>query len=186
MVKAGCIDIDASCKAARFIRFCDSFNIPVVSLVDTPGFLPGVEQEHDGIIRHGAKLLYAYATATVPKITLVLRKAFGGAYVVMGSKELGADFNFAWPSAHIAVLGAKAAVTILHGRALATAGASEREALETAYAQEFLNPLTAAQYGYIDAVIAPHETRQQLAQALHITKDKVERLPARKHGNIPL
>jgi acetyl-CoA/propionyl-CoA carboxylase len=186
MVKAGCIDIDASCKAARFIRFCDSFSIPIVSLVDTPGYLPGVEQEHDGIIRHGAKLLYAYATATVPKITLVLRKAFGGAYVVMGSKELGADFNFAWPTAHIAVLGARAAVTILHGKALATAAASEREALEAAYAQEFLNPLTAAQYGYIDAVIAPHETRQQLVQALHITKDKVERLPARKHGNMPL
>ena len=186
MVKAGCIDIDASCKAARFIRFCDSFNIPIVSLVDTPGYLPGIEQEHDGVIRHGAKLLYAYATATVPKITLVLRKAFGGAYVVMGSKELGADFNFAWPTAHIAVLGAKAAVTILHGRALTTADASEREALEAAYAHEFLNPLTAAQYGYIDAVIAPHETRHQLVQALHITKDKVERLPARKHGNIPL
>ncbi len=189
-VKAGTIDIDASCKAARFIRFCDSFGFPIVSLVDVPGYLPGVEQEHQGIIRHGAKLLYAYATATVPKITVILRKAFGGAYIVMGSKELGADVNFAWPNAHIAVLGAKAAVSILHGKTLANASQDERSGLaakfEADYTQEFLNPFIAAQAGYIDAIIEPSQTRNHLIKALRFTADKVERLPARKHGNIPL
>lgn len=190
LVKAGTIDIDASCKAARFIRFCDSFGIPIISLVDTPGYLPGVDQEHNGIIRHGAKLLYAYASATVPKITLILRKAFGGAYIVMGSKELGADFNFAWPMAHIAVLGAKAAVVIMHGKAIAAADQSERaqlqEQLEQAYQEEFLNPFTAAQFGYIDAIIQQDETRDQIIRALQITKDKIELRPAHKHGNMPL
>jgi acetyl-CoA carboxylase carboxyltransferase component len=189
-VLAGCIDIDASCKAARFIRFCDNFNIPIITLVDTPGYLPGVDQEHNGIIRHGAKLLYAYATATVPKITVVLRKAFGGAYIVMGSKELGADINFAWPTAQIAVLGAKAGVTILHGKQLAQCPPEERSTqqkmLEDAYTETFLQPFTAAQHGYIDAIIAPESTRDQLSKALAITADKVERLPGKKHGNMPL
>ncbi len=190
LVKAGCVDIDASCKAARFIRLCDSFGIAIVTLVDTPGYLPGVEQEHNGIIRHGAKLLYAYASATVPKITVILRKAIGGAYIVMGSKELGADFNFAWPSAQIAVLGARAGVTIMHGKELAGLPEPERSlrqaALESAYTAEFLHPFTAAENGYIDGIITPAETRQQLCQVLQLTRDKVEMRPARKHGNIPL
>lgn len=190
LVKAGTIDIDASCKAARFIRFCDSFGIPLVTLVDTPGYLPGVEQEHNGIIRHGAKLLYAYATATVPKITLILRKAFGGAFIVMGSKELGGDLNFAWPMAQIAVLGAKAAVAIMHGKKIATATVEEQktlqEQLEQQYHEEFLNPFTAAQNGYVDAIITPDDTRTQIIKALHLTRDKVEKNPDRKHGNIPL
>lgn len=189
-IKAGTIDIDASCKAARFIRFCDSFGLPVVSLVDVPGYLPGIEQEHDGIIRHGAKLLYAYATATVPKITVILRKAFGGAYIVMGSKELGADFNFAWPNAQIAVLGAKAAVSIMHGKKLAAMEPLERpahaELLEAKYTQDFLNPTIAASSGYIDAIIEPAQTRRHIIKALLFTSNKVERLPGRKHGNIPL
>ena len=189
-VKAGTIDIDASCKAARFIRFCDSFGLPIVSLVDVPGYLPGVEQEHNGIIRHGAKLLYAYATATVPKITVILRKAFGGAYIVMGSKELGADFNFSWPSAQIAVLGAKAAVSIMYGKKLAKIEDGERAAqaalLESKYTKDFLNPVVAASSGYIDAIIEPSQTRHHIIRALNFTADKVERLPARKHGNMPL
>lgn len=190
LVKAGTIDIDASCKSARFIRFCDSFSIPIVTLVDTPGYLPGVEQEHNGIIKHGAKLLYAYASATVPKITVVLRKAFGGAYIVMGSKEMGADFNFAWPTAQMAVLGAKAAVSIMQGKKLAATDPEERpqlqQSLENSYTQEFLNPFIAAEHGYIDAIIAPDQTRNQIIQALLITKDKVEKGPDRKHGNMPL
>lgn len=190
MIKAGCIDIDASCKAARFIRFCDSFNIPIVTLVDTPGYLPGIEQEHQGIIRHGAKLLYAYASATVPKITVVLRKAFGGAYIVMGSKELGADFNFSWPEAQIAVLGARAGVTVMHGKKLAhldlEARKLEQQKLEAAYTEQFLNPLTAVQHGYIDAIITPEQTRQHISQALTVSRDKVEPRPGRKHGNMPL
>jgi propionyl-CoA carboxylase beta chain len=190
LVKAGCIDIDASCKAARFIRLCDSFGIAIVSLVDTPGYLPGVEQEHGGIIRHGAKLLYAYATATVPKITIILRKAIGGAYIVMGSKELGADINLAWPTAQIAVLGAKAGVTIMHGKALAQLAGGERAiaqaSLEATYAHDFLHPFTAAEHGYVDAIIQPHETRDHICKALDLTRDKVECPPQRKHGNIPL
>jgi acetyl-CoA carboxylase carboxyltransferase component len=190
LVKAGVIDIDASCKAARFIRFCDSFSLPIISLVDVPGFLPGVGQEHNGIIRHGAKLIYAYATATVPKITLILRKAFGGAYVVMGSKELGADFNFSWPNSQIAVLGAKAAVAILHRSELEKVSAQDREILtqkfEKQYVVEFMNPNVAAEHGYIDAIIEPSETRQTLISALEISQNKVEQLAKRKHGNIPL
>jgi acetyl-CoA carboxylase carboxyltransferase component len=187
---AGSIDINASCKAARFIRFCDSFDIPIISLVDIPGFLAGVDQEHNGIIRHGAKLLYAYAEATVPKITLILRKAFGGGYIVMGSKGLGADFNFAWPTAQIAVLGAKAAITILHGRTLAELSPEEairsRSEAEENYSKDFLNPYTAAEHGYIDAIIEPNKTRMHLMRALEITKNKVEQRPKRKHGNCPL
>jgi len=190
LVKAGTIDIDASCKAARFIRVCDSFGIPIISLVDVPGYLPGIDQEHNGIIRHGAKLLYAYATATVTKITVILRKAFGGAYIVMGSKELGTDFNFAWPQAQIAVLGAKAAVTILHGKKLAQASPDDRrefqKTLESEYQATFLNPFVAAEYGYIDSIIAPNETREHVMKALRICKDKVELLPKKKHGNMPL
>jgi len=189
-IKAGTIDIDASCKAARFIRFCDSFGIAIVTLVDTPGYLPGVEQEHNGIIRHGAKLLYAYATATVPKITLILRKAFGGAFIVMGSKELGGDFNFAWPHAQIAVLGSQGAVTIMHGKKLAQLPPAERQQqqklLEQDYHNEFLNPFIAAEHGYIDAIIEPEQTRQHLIKALAVTRDKVEKIPLRKHGNMPL
>lgn len=190
IVKAGVIDIDVSCKAARFIRFCDSFSLPIISLVDVPGFLPGVDQEHNGIIRHGAKLIYAYATATVPKITLILRKAFGGAYVVMGSKELGADFNFAWPDAQIAVLGAKGAVAILHRSELEKVSPQDREILtqklEKQYEAEFMNPEIAAEHGYIDAIIEPSKTRQHLISALEISQNKVECLAKRKHGNIPL
>lgn len=190
LVKAGTIDSDASCKAARFIQYCNSFSIPVVSLVDVPGYLPGVEQEHGGIIRHGAKLLYAYAQATVPKITVIIRKAFGGAYIVMGSKELGADFNFAWPQAQVAVLGAAAAMQILHGKKLASlepaAQQEAMQALQDEYAATVLNPFVAAEYGYIDAIIEPAQTRAQVARALRICLDKVESLPTKKQGNIPL
>lgn len=189
-IKGGAIDIDASCKAARFIRCCDSFDIPIISLVDVPGYLPGVNQEHNGIIRHGAKLLYAYATATVPKISLITRKAFGGAFIAMGSKELGADFNFAWPQAQIAVLGAQAAVSIIHSKELATMEESTRINAQQMYEQqienELLNPFTAAAWGYIDTIIEPDDTRSQLIRALEITRQKVETLPQRKHGNIPL
>ncbi len=190
VVKAGTIDIDASVKAARFIQFCNSFSIPLISLVDVPGYLPGIDQEHGGIIRHGAKLLYAYAQATIPKITVILRKAFGGAYIVMGSKELGADFNFAWPTAQIAVLGAAAAVTILHHKLLATEDAATQamfqKDLEQQYEEEFLNPFVAAEHGYIDAIIEPDETRRHVVRALKICLNKVEHLPAKKQGNIPL
>lgn len=189
--QAGVLDIDASCKAARFINFCDNFNIPIVSFVDVPGFLPGVEQEHNGIIRHGAKLLYAYAQATVPKITIILRKAYGGAYIVMGSKQLGADFNFAWPTAQIAVLGTKSAITILHGKKLNEIKNEKekielKQKLEDEYEKEFVHPFIAAEYGYIDSIIEPNETRKHLINALQITENKVEHLPKKKHGNIPL
>lgn len=190
LVKAGTLDIDASCKAARFINFCNSFGIPIISLVDVPGFLPGIDQEHNGIIRHGAKLLYAYAHATVPKITLILRKAFGGAYVVMGSKELGADFNIAWPQAQIAVLSAPAAVSILQGKNLAGLDEQTRQEkkneLEQAYATEFLNPFIAAEHGYIDTIIEPNATRSSILKALSFLESKVEQLPKKKSGNIPL
>jgi acetyl-CoA carboxylase carboxyltransferase component len=190
-VLAGAIDIDASCKAARFINFCDSFSIPIISLVDVPGFLPGVEQEHNGIIRHGAKLLAAYANATIPKITIILRKAFGGAYIVMGSKHLGADFVFAWPNSQIAILGPQAAVAILHRKRLQSIeNRNEKHALtkklEDDYAQRHLTPSVAAEYGYIDGVIIPEETRQRLAQALAITNEKVEKLPQKKRHNLPV
>jgi len=185
---AGVLDIDSATKAARFIRTCDAFNVPIVTFVDVPGFLPGTAQEYDGIIRHGAKLLYAYAEATVPKLTVILRKAYGGAYDVMGSKHIGADVNLAWPTAEIAVMGARGAVNILHRRELA--GAEDPEALlqefAQRYAEEFANPWRAAERGYVDAVILPSETRQQLVRALRFTATKREPGPSRKHGNIPL
>ncbi len=185
---AGVLDIDSSEKGARFVRFCDAFNLPVITLVDVPGFLPGTDQEYGGIIRHGAKLLYAYAEATVPKITIIVRKAYGGAYDVMGSKHLGADVNLAWPTAEIAVMGAKGAVSILHRRELLEA--EDPDALhaefEERYARDLANPWHAAERGYVDAVIAPAETRRELTRALRFTATKRQQGPARKHGNIPL
>src|SRR5699024_6686858 len=189
---AGTLDIAASEKAARFVRFCDAFSIPIVTLVDVPGFLPGVDQEHSGIIRRGAKLIYAYAEATVPKITVITRKAFGGAYIVMGSKKLGADLNVAWPTAQIGVMGAQGAVNILYRRDLAAvedAGGdveARRTELINDYETALLNPYEAADSGYIDAVIAPSETREHIVRALRATAAKRESRPARKHGNIPL
>jgi acetyl-CoA carboxylase carboxyltransferase component len=185
---AGVLDINASDKAARFIRFCDSFHIPLVTLVDTPGFMPGIEQEHDGIIRHGAKMIYAYAEATVPKITLVLRKAYGGAYIVMGSKHLKADQNFAWPTAEIAVMGPQAAVKILHHRELAESAdpALAEQELSQAYRENLASPFLAAGEGHLDDIILPAETRTRIIQALDTFKDKRMPTPNRKHGNIPL
>ena len=185
---AGVLDILSSEKAARFVRTCDAFNIPIVTFVDVPGFMPGTDQEYGGIIRHGAKLLYAYAEATVPKLTVITRKAYGGAYDVMGSKHLGADVNLAWPTAEIAVMGAKGAVNILYRRELEAA--EDQDALhaefEEQYARDLANPWRAAERGYVDAVILPSETRQQLVKALRFTATKRETRPARKHGNIPL
>ncbi|WP_198587275.1 acyl-CoA carboxylase subunit beta [Glycomyces xiaoerkulensis] len=185
---AGTLDIDASEKGARFIRFCDAFNIPVITFVDVPGFLPGTSQEHDGIIRRGAKLIYAYAEATVPKLTVVVRKNYGGAYCVMGSKHVGADVNLAWPTAEIAVMGSQGAVNILYRRDLAKADdeQAKRAELMAEYEEKLNNPYVAAELGYIDAVIQPHETRAQLARALRMTGSKRDELPAKKHGNIPL
>ncbi len=187
---AGTLDIDASTKAARFVRFCDAFNLPLVTLVDVPGFLPGIAQEHGGIIRHGAKLLYAYAEATVPMLTVILRKAYGGAYDVMCSKHLGGDLNLAWPTAEIAVMGADGAVNILYRRELDRAQGPEKEALRARlageYRQEFLNPYLAAERGYIDDVIDPAETRARLVAGLKMLASKRDDRPPRKHGNIPL
>lgn len=187
---AGCLDIAASTKGARFVRFCDAFNLPLLTLVDVPGFLPGTQQEHEGIIRHGAKLLYAYAEATVPKLTVILRKAYGGAYDVMCSKHLGGDLNLAWPSAEIAVMGAEGAVNILHRRTLERTAEGERETVRAemvrAYQQEFLNPFLAAERGYLDEVIDPAATRPRLVAGLRLFATKREDRPARKHGNIPL
>lgn len=189
---AGCLDIDASEKAARFIRTCDAFNIPVVMLVDVPGFLPGAGQEHNGILRRGAKLLYAYGEATVPKITVTMRKAYGGAYCVMGSKGLGADVNLAWPTAQIAVMGAAGAVGFLHRKELAKAVENDEDvfALTQAFEQEYenhmLNPYMAAERGLIDAVILPSETRGHISRNLRLLRNKHVQRPARKHGNIPL
>jgi len=188
MYLAGCLDIDASEKAARFVRTCDAFNVPVLTFVDVPGFLPGVGQEHSGIIRRGAKLLYAYAEATVPKVTVITRKAYGGAYDVMGSKHLGGDVNLAWPTAQIAVMGAAVAVSILYRRELAAAeNPEELRAAKTAeYEDTLANPYTAAERGYIDAVIRPAETRTHITRALTTLRTKRETLPPKKHGNIPL
>ena len=188
MVNAGTLDINASEKAARFVRTCDSFNIPVLTFVDTPGFLPGVEQEHEGIIRRGAKLIYAYAEATVPLLTVVTRKAYGGAYIVMGSKTLGADVNLAWPTAQIAVMGAEGAVSILHRRTLATDPDPEvkRRELIDEYETTLSNPYQAAERGWIDQVIHPHETRASVIRTLRLLRTKREALPPKKHGNIPL
>ncbi len=189
-VLAGTLDILASTKAARFVRFCDAFNLPLLTLVDVPGFLPGTSQEYGGIIRHGAKLLYAYAEATVPMMTVILRKAYGGAYDVMCSKHLGGDLNLAWPTAEIAVMGADGAVNILYRRELEDAPAGEqaalRERLGAEYKAEFLNPYLAAERGYIDDVIDPAETRARLVDGLRLLATKRDDRPPRKHGNIPL
>ena len=187
-VLAGALDIDASVKAARFVRTCDAFNVPLVTFVDVPGFLPGVGQEHGGIIRHGAKLLYAYCEATVPKLTVITRKAYGGAYDVMSSKHIRGDVNLAWPSAEIAVMGADGAVNIIYRDELAAAAdaAAERARLVEQYEAEFANPYIAAARGYIDDVIRPSETRPRLIRSLDLLADKRETNPRKKHGNIPL
>ncbi|MSY07268.1 MAG: methylmalonyl-CoA carboxyltransferase, partial [Actinobacteria bacterium] len=188
-VLAGCLDIDASEKAARFVRTCDAFNIPLVTFVDVPGFLPGTEQEYGGIIRHGAKLLYAYCEATVPRIQIITRKGYGGAYVVMNSKSIGADLAYAWPSAEIAVMGAQGAVNIIFRKEIAEAGDKgvERTAeLIDEYTERFANPYNAAERGYVDDVIEPRETRRVLVRALEMLRTKKEQLPQRKHGNVPL
>ena len=179
---AGVLDIDASDKAARFIRFCDCFNIPLVTFEDVPGFLPGCQQEHDGIIRHGAKIVYAYAEATVPKITLITRKAYGGAYIVMSSKPIGADINLAYPMAEIAVMGAEGAVNILYRKA---EGEEKAQAMK-AYNEQFSNPYRAAELGFIDEIIMPRQTRYKLIQALEMAKNKSQSNPPKKHGNMPL
>ena len=185
---AGVLDIDASSKAARFVRTCDAFNIPLLTFTDVPGFLPGTSQEWGGIIRHGAKLLYAFTEATVPKITVITRKAYGGAYDVMASKHLLADFNFAWPGAEVAVMGPEGAVNIIYRRDLAASPTPEsrREQLIDDYKARFANPYTAAERGYVDDVIVPHETRPKVINALHTLLTKREPGPKRKHGNIPL
>jgi acetyl-CoA carboxylase carboxyltransferase component len=185
---AGVLDTESSQKAARFVRTCDAFNIPIVTFVDVPGFMPGTDQEWGGIIRHGAKLLYAYCEATVPKLTVILRKAYGGAYDVMGSKHAGADMNYAWPTAEIAVMGAQGAVNILHRKELAEADdvdAARAQFIEQ-YSDELANPWRAAERGYLDAVIEPSQTRPKLIKALHLARTKRVQRPPRKHGNIPL
>jgi acetyl-CoA carboxylase carboxyltransferase component len=187
-VLAGVLDIDASDKGARFVRTCDCFNVPLVTLVDVPGFLPGVDQEHRGIIRHGAKLLYAYCEATVPKLTVITRKAYGGAYDVMSSKHVRGDLNFAWPTAEIAVMGVEGAVNIIFRDRIDDAedSAAERERLVGEYEERFANPYIAAARGYVDEVIMPSETRARLASGLRLLEGKRQSLPAKKHGNIPL
>src|SRR4051794_37608558 len=187
-VLAGALDIDASVKAARFVRTCDAFNVPLVTFVDVPGFLPGVAQEHGGIIRHGAKLLYAYCEATVPKLTVITRKAYGGAYDVMSSKHIRGDMNFAWPTAEIAVMGAEGAVNIIFRDEITAAAdpVEERRRLVAQYEQEFSNPYVAAARGYVDDVIRPMETRPRLIRAFDMLADKRDTNPRKKHGNIPL
>jgi propionyl-CoA carboxylase beta chain len=187
-VLAGVLDIDASCKAARFVRFCDCFNVPIVTLQDVPGFLPGVDQEHGGIIRHGAKLLYAYCEATVPKVTVITRKSYGGAYCVMSSKHIRGDINYAWPTAEIAVMGPDGAVQIVFRREIdaATDPAETRLRLEQDYRSKFANPYVAAGRGYIDDVIEPKETRPKIIAALEMLRNKRDTNPPKKHGNIPL
>jgi propionyl-CoA carboxylase beta chain len=189
---AGVLDIDASIKGARFVRFCDAFNIPLVTFVDVPGFLPGTQQEYGGIILHGAKLLYAYAEATVPKLTVITRKAYGGAYDVMSSKHLGADFNAAWPTGEVAVMGPEGAVNIVFRKELKAAAdrgedvEARRTELVDEYRERFANPYTASERGYVDDVILPEETRGWLIRGLEVSLTKREQGPARKHGNIPL
>jgi propionyl-CoA carboxylase beta chain len=187
-VLAGCLDIDASVKAARFVRFCDAFNLPLVTFEDVPGFLPGVRQEHGGIIRHGAKLLYAFAEATVPKITVITRKAYGGAYCVMSSKHLRTDFNYAYPTAEIAVMGPEGAVNVLYRRELAEAAdpAALRARLVEDFRAKLANPFVAASRGFVDEIIRPRTTRTKLISALASADNKRDRLPPKKHGNIPL
>ena len=188
MYLAGALDINSSTKAARFIRFCDCFNIPIVTLVDTPGYMPGTDQEHNGIIRHGSKLLYAYCEATVPKVTCIIGKAYGGAYIAMGSKNLRADINYAWPTAEIAVLGPEAAITIVHRKDLKNSKnpIEIKKKLAKEYRQKFANPYIAAEKGIIDLVIDPIETRIMIVKALNILQNKRESRPVRKHGNINL
>jgi propionyl-CoA carboxylase beta chain len=187
-VLAGALDIDASTKAARFVRTCDCFNVPLVTFVDVPGFLPGVDQEHGGIIRSGAKLLFAYCEATVPKLTVITRKAYGGAYDVMSSKHIRGDMNFAWPTAEIAVMGIEGAVNIIFKDRIAAAAdpAAERVRLVAEYEAQFANPYVAAARGYVDDVIVPSETRPRLVAALDMLAGKRETNPRKKHGNIPL
>ena len=188
MVLAGVLDINASIKAARFVRFCDAFNIPLVTFVDVPGFLPGTAQEHGGIIRNGAKLLYAYAEATVPKLTVITRKAYGGAYDVMSSKHLRGDYNVAWPAAEIAVMGPEGAVNILYRDELAAAADPDarRAELVADYIARYANPYIAAARGYLDDIIEPHETRPRLIASLRSLAGKRDTNPRKKHGNIPL
>jgi propionyl-CoA carboxylase beta chain len=181
---AGCLDIDASVKGARFVRFCDAFNIPILSLVDVPGFLPGTSQEHNGIIKHGAKLLYAYAEATVPKVTIIIRKAYGGAYIVMGSKHLSSDINFAWPATEIAVMGAKGAASIIYKNA--NVSEKQRANLITEYENKFTSPIMAASRGYIDDIIRPCNTRWKVCQAFAILESKKVEMPWKKHSNLPI
>jgi propionyl-CoA carboxylase beta chain len=187
-VLAGCLDIDASVKGGRFIRTCDAFNIPIVTFEDVPGFLPGTAQEYCGIIRHGAKLLYAYCEATVPRVQIITRKGYGGAYVVMNSKSIGADLAFAWPSAEVAVMGPQGAVNIIFRKEIETAPDSEgkRAELIEEYTERFANPYIAAERGYVDDVIDPRETRRVLIRSLAMLRTKREQLPQRKHGNVPL
>ncbi len=187
-VLAGCLDIDASVKAARFVRFCDAFNLPLVTFEDVPGFLPGTAQEFGGIIRHGAKLLYAFAEATVPKITLITRKAYGGAYCVMASKHLRNDLNFAYPGAQIAVMGPEAAVNVLYRRELHKAADPEalRKTKVEEFREKFANPYVAAERGFIDEVIEPRQTRRKIIAGLDMTRTKRDKNPPKKHGNIPL
>jgi propionyl-CoA carboxylase beta chain len=187
-VMAGSLDIDSSDKLSRFIRFCDSFNIPIITFVDVTGFFPGVNQEHRGIIRHGAKILYAYSEATVPKITVILRKAFGGAYVALNSKAIGADLVYAWPSAEIAVMGAEGAANIIFSREIAASPQPEetRKRRIEEYKQKFSNPYVAAAHGMVDDVIDPRETRRKLKTALEMLRNKRDTRPPKKHGNIPL
>jgi propionyl-CoA carboxylase beta chain len=187
-VLAGTLDIISSTKAARFVRFCDSFNVPLAAFVDVPGFLPGTEQEYGGIIRHGAKLLYAFSEATVPRMTVITRKAYGGAYLVMNSKHIRADISYAWPSAEIAVMGAESAVNIIHRREISADEDPEakRTDLIADYTERFSNPYIAAERGYVDDVIEPQETRRRLIQSLEMLRSKRETIPQRKHGNVPL
>jgi len=188
MVLAGVLDIESSEKAARFVRTCDAFNVPIVTFVDVPGFLPGVDQEYGGIIRHGAKLLYAYCEATVPRIQVITRKAYGGAYVVMNSKSIGADLAYAWPSAELAVMGPQGAVEIVYRRELQQAAepAARRAQLVAEYTEKYANPYVAAERGFVDDVIDPAETRIKLVEGLRVLRTKVDESPRRKHGNIPL
>jgi propionyl-CoA carboxylase beta chain len=183
---AGCLDINSSVKGARFVRFCDAFNIPLITFEDVPGFLPGTEQEFGGIIRHGAKLLYAFAEATVPKITVITRKAYGGAYCVMGSKHIRTDVNLAWPSAEVAVMGAEGAVNIVYRRELSNGNGELRRQKIDEFNERFASPFVAAEHGFVDDVIEPRETRKRLITALRMLETKVDTMPRKKHGNIPL
>jgi acetyl-CoA carboxylase carboxyltransferase component len=188
MMLAGVLDIESAEKAARFVRTCDAFNIPLITFVDVPGFLPGVDQEYGGIIRHGAKLLYAYCEATVPRISIITRKAYGGAYVVMDSKSIGSDLSYAWPTAELAVMGPQGAVEIVYRRELQQAAdpAARRTELIAEYTEKYANPFNAAERGYVDDVIDPAETRQKIVAGLDMLRTKREELPKRKHGNVPL